>query len=245
MKKSDYKRPPITEAVIGINFATPIPEESLQKASDRFAKHYPQHHAVQNFTVAVAMINGKPNTGPLNQELGHRRNDVGMTELLVLWRSEFTLSQLAPYPGWEAFIGRFARDWKIWKRAAPRRDIVRVGVRFINRIDIPVNNGKVEYEKYLAVYPKLPSLYPAIDVYAMQARIPLDGGCHLTLNSAAVPSPIIGHNSFVLDLDIAKDQGLPQNDADLLQLMNQIRKMKNDVFESFITNRARKLFNNA
>jgi uncharacterized protein (TIGR04255 family) len=245
MKNSNYKRPPITEAVIGINFATPIHADVLQKANERFAKHYPQHQAVQNFTVAIGMVDGKPSTEPQHNELGHRRNDVDMTQLLVLWCSAFTLAQLAPYPGWEAFIGRFTRDWKIWKRAGSRRDIVRVGVRFINRIDIPLSNGIVEHEKYLAVYPKLPVLFRAIDAYAMQARIPLDHGCHLTLNSAAVPSPIIGHNSFVLDLDIAKDHDLPQNDDDLLHLLNQIRKMKNDVFESFITNRARKLFNNA
>ena len=245
MKKSSYKRPPIVEAVVGINFATPVGADVLEKASEKFAKYYPQHHAVQNVTVALGMIDGKPTTEPQYNELGHRRTNIDVTELLVLWSSEFTLSQLAPYPGWDAFLDRFARDWKIWKRIVRHRDITRVGVRFINRVDIPANDGKVEHEKYLTVYPKLPAQYRPVDGYAMQARIPLDGGCHLALNSAVVPSPIIGRNSFVLDLDVAKDHDLPQNDGSILQLLNQIRSMKNEVFESFITNRARKLFNNA
>ena len=78
--------------------------------------------------------------------------------------------------------------------------------------------------------------------YAVQAQLHIaDIGCDLTLNSSVVPSPLLGHRSFVIDQDIGKDNP-PQNDDGIYNLLNQIRVTKNRVFEACITDRARELF---
>jgi len=77
----------------------------------------------------------------------------------------------------------------------------------------------------------------------VQAVLPVvDIGCKLTLNSAAVPAPILDHASFVIDQDIAKEVDPPQSDEAIYELLNQIRVRKNNVFEACISNRARELF---
>jgi uncharacterized protein (TIGR04255 family) len=83
-----------------------------------------------------------------------------------------------------------------------------------------------------------------LDAYAVQAVLPLaDIGCKLTLNSAAVPSPILDHSSFLFDQDIAREIDPPQSDEAIYDLLNEIRVQKNKFFEACITDRARALFN--
>ena len=119
----------------------------------------------------------------------------------------------------------------------------RLGVRYINRIDIPVSGSVVEHETFLNVYPKLPDILGLVGAYAVQAVLRIeDIGCKLTLNSAVVPAPILDHASFIIDQDIAKEVDLPQSDNDIYELLNEIRVRKNNVFEACISDRARELF---
>lgn len=246
MIQPSYKHAPITEAVIEICFETPISSAEIKKASEKFSSHYPQHQSVQNAKIAVAMPTGQkdsPTAEFVGREEGHRRSSVDMTQLLVLWRSSFLVSQLAPYPGWDNFFRRFVRDWKVWKKLIGFRTISRIGVRYINRIDIPVSESVVEYETFLNIYPKLPDIFGPVGAYAIQASFPIeDIGCKLILNSAVVPSPILGHASFIIDQDIVKEVDPSQSDKDIYELLNEIRARKNNVFEACISNRAREIF---
>lgn len=236
-----YDRPPITEAVIGITFSSPIKEAELLSVKNKLLTHYPDHQLIQHYDVNVDLSN-KPTT-TLNEHVGHRLSTRDMTELLLIQPATFSLSQLAPYPGWDIFLEHFVRDWATWKRVIGFRQITRIGVRFINRIDIPVTGSRIEYEDFLNIYPKLPSGFDLIEAYAVQISKDLDDiGCHLKINTAAVPSPILGFSSFVVDIDISKETSVPQSDNDIYKLLGQIRTKKNDVFEACVSDRSRGLF---
>lgn len=246
MPDQPYERPPITEAVIEIRFAAPpIDAADLEKASKNLASFYPQQQSLKNVGVEVgipAASNDRPTT-QIREQFGHRLSSTDLSEILLLWPWALMVSQLAPYPGWDSFFGRFVRDWTAWKKVAGFRRLTRVGVRFINRIDVPIANGIIEESEYLNVYPKLPDALGPVTAYGVQVQSPLhDIGCNLTINSAAVPSPLLGHGSFVLDLDIAMEVSAPQSDESLYQLLNLIRVKKNEVFEACVTNKAKELF---
>lgn len=239
-----YKRPPITEAVIGITFAESLDPAKLGKVDKKFTKIYPQHIEVQNFDVKILLDEaGRANADDTTVAKGHRRSSVDADELLVLWPSAFVVSQLAPYPGWEAFIVRFERDWKIWRRVAGYREIRRIGLRFINRIDIPIVDDKVEHEKYLNIYARLPDLIGSVNGYSTQIATEIeDIKCLLKVNTGTVHTPLLEHSSFLLDIDIGRMTDVPQRDEEILALLSEIRVKKNEVFESCITKRARRLF---
>jgi uncharacterized protein (TIGR04255 family) len=239
-----YKQPPITEAVIEIRFATPIDSARIAEVSADFQSMYPFEQHTSDVHVQLNTI---PNTGTIaetTETLGRKRTSLDQTEILLLRPQILAISQLAPYPGWETFFTRVRRDWALWKKSMSYRKISRIGVRYINRIDIPATPGEiVEYEQYLNVYPHLPEAFAAVQGYGVQARVVLpDTGCILTLNSLSVPSPILGHASFVVDLDIYKEQNPPQNDGDIYEFLNTVRVKKNEIFEACITPRARELF---
>jgi uncharacterized protein (TIGR04255 family) len=245
MSTQPYKRPPITEAVVEIRFAPPIDTADLGGASSRFAALYPRHEDVKTVGVQVGIPpggGGEPTT-QIDQQLGHKRSTSDLSEILVMMPLTFTMSQLAPYPGWNDFFGRFVRDWKVWKGAVGFRKIFRIGVRFINRIDIRIVENFIEEAEYLNIYPKLPEILGASTGYGVQVQLPIrDMGCSLVINSASVPSPLLDHGSILLDIDVSKSVDPPQNDEDIYGLLNSIRTKKNDVFEACVTDQARGLF---
>lgn len=242
-----YKHPPITEAVIGISFADQVSMVEAEKFQKKLAQYYPNHQELQNLSLKVALgVGGGGNQSAntdVQKDAGKRFMSSDMTELAVIFPSTITLSQLAPYPGWEHFFERFKRDWIIFKRIFKHRQIQRIGVRYINRIDIPCENQLVNLEDYLTFTPNVTDKYGPLNAFAVQAAVFMqDIQCKLTINSAAVPSPILDSASFVVDQDIAREVTVPQKDEDIYQLLNQIRTRKNEVFESCITDRTRALF---
>jgi len=246
MSEQPYKRPPITEAVIDIRFSEDLPAAELEKVSRDFASVYANRETVKN---VVAQIGVPPNleaapTTQFNQHIGYRLASTDVTELLVLWPATLIVSQLAPYPGWGAFFSRFERDWTRWKKAVGYRKIVRVGVRYINRIDVPVPpEGYIEESEYLNIYAKYPDIIGNVAGYFVQFRAPLnDIECDLVVNSGGVPSPLLNHMSIMFDQDIIMERICPQNDDDIYTLLKKIHEKKNGVFEASVTDRARELF---
>lgn len=245
MSGQPYKRPPITEAVIEMRFAEPAEAAHLEKTIADFRPYYPAHRAVMNAGLAVGGVPMAPNNqvAQIKIDQGHRLSSHDETELIVLWPLSFVVAQLAPYPGWDQFFDRFARDWKTWKKAMGYRKIARVGVRYINRIDIPREGLSIEESDYLTVYAKLPSEFGPMLAYGLQAQfLPDSEGCRIGLNSASVLSPLLGHGAILLDIDVAVEPSPPQNDDDIYSLLNKMRTKKNVTFEACLTDRARELF---
>jgi uncharacterized protein (TIGR04255 family) len=240
-----YRRPPITEAVIEMRFATALSQAEVEKASDKMSSLYPADQPMLNLGVSLAVPQGMAQevTTQVNKELGHRRSTPDISEIALIWPSAFIVSQLAPYPGWDNFFARFVRDWAVWKRASAFRKVIQIGVRYINRIDVPIENEIIEESKFLNVYPKTPASFDHLRGYGVQTRLYLkDIDCNLSVNSSAVPSPLLSHGSFLLDIDIFMTNDPPQKDEDIYCLLNKIRVKKNETFEACITNRARELF---
>jgi uncharacterized protein (TIGR04255 family) len=239
-----YKRPPITEAVIEARFAMPAEPDKLNEASSDLASMYPLQEPLQNIDLQVAQQSNAQPTPQVRFNLGHKRTSQDVSQIVLLWPASILVSQLAPYPGWDRFCGRFVRDWAVLKAVTGYRKIARLGVRFVNRIDIPFQGEPVVvHSDYLNAYPQLPEVLGPLAAYSMQVNLPVsDIGCTLTINAASVPSPVLGHMSFVLDIDIGRDVDPPQNDEGIQVLLDQIRSKKNTTFEACITDRARELF---
>ena len=246
MSEQPYKQPPITEAVIGLRFAAPIETGDVEKVSAALKSFYPLQQPIRGIGVHLNVPPGREGatTAQPIETHGSRLSTEDQTQIALVWPAQFIFSQLAPYPGWDVFFERFCRDWALWKRTLSYRKLTRIGVRYINRIDIPVATTPIiQHEEYLNIYPHLPAALDLVTSYSVVAQRPApDIGCILTLNSSSAPSPLLGHAAFIFDQDIAKEGDPPQNDEDIYALLNQIRVKKNEIFEACITPRARELF---
>lgn len=241
-----YPRAPITEAVIEIRFQEPVPKDLIEKVRVRVLDqgHYLLIDPWNMRTVQIDMASVVASVA--REATGYRASSLDGADIFLMTTASFSVSRLAPYTEWESFYESAIRDWEIWKRAVGYQRIQRVGVRYINRIDIPSKPGeRIQLEDYFTCYPEAPegTGFPALANYAMQLQ--LHGGpdgCNLIINGASVPSPLLNHASFVLDLDISKEGDVPQKDEELWGLIGRIRGYKNTAFESCITDPARALF---
>jgi uncharacterized protein (TIGR04255 family) len=244
-----YKRPPITEAVIGVQFAAQIAEDDLRKASSRFGDLYPGMQQVKTGVVQVVSLpDNRPPVANVRESVGYRRASDDATEIILFMPDTLIVSQLAPYPGWEVFFSRFTRDWHRWKREMGFLAVARVGVRYINRLDIPndvaiLSKGLINQGEYLNVFVQMPDSLGPTSGYTAQAVLPVkDLEAQLVINTAVVPPPLLGHTSFLLDIDIGKIQDVPQRDDDIIAFLAEARTKKNMIFEACVTDRARELF---
>jgi uncharacterized protein (TIGR04255 family) len=246
MSEQPYKQPPITEAVIELRFATPMETGEIEKVSAALKSLYPLQQPIRGVGVHLNLPPGRDGatTAQPIETHGNRLSTADQTQIALVWPAQFIFSQLAPYPGWGVFFERFCRDWALWKRTLSYRKITRIGVRYINRIDILATTTPIiEQEEYLNIYPHLPAKLDPVTSYSVVAQLPIrDIGCILTLNSSSAPSPLLGHAAFIVDQDIAIERDPPQKDEDIYALLSQIRVKKNEIFEACITPRARELF---
>ena len=246
MTQNPYNQPPITEAVIQIKFIRTPEESKVDKFIKKLKEVYEDYQESTSYTLGIGIDTSeqdKPKT-ETTSELVHRFSSEDMTQQMILNKSSILVSQLAPYGGWDDFMDRFMRDWKLWKKYLGFNEIKQIGVRYLNRIDIPVTDATLEFSEYVNVYPTMPDILDPQLSYAIQAKVPInDLKSVLTFNSAVVESPLLNHMSLVIDQDIVKTFDVPQKDELIYDFLNDVRTKKNLIFESCITNKAREIFN--
>lgn len=237
-----YKHPPIVEAVIEVRFVAAVPQELIEKAATRLSRDYESSEAEQMTEITIEAPTGKQQ---VKQEWsGSRLSSADKADILLLRRTAFVCARLAPYCGWDAFRARAEANWASWKRTAGHRDISRLGLRYINRIDVPITDGGFQPQHYLNVYPQVATLrLPVVGEYTMQITSPTAVDEYgLRLSTAIVPSPLIGHHSVALDIDVFRDIKVPSRDEQLWSALDTMRIHKNRFFEASITDQARKIF---
>jgi uncharacterized protein (TIGR04255 family) len=237
-----YKRAPVTEAVIEARFLQPLAPEIAEGAAQKLRGEHQFEDPDKGFTLE---FNVTTNTTEVHQVWsGVKLSSSDRTDVSIFRTNSFACSRLAPYLGWECFQPRAQRDWGVFRKTSGPVELARIGLRYINRVDIPASSGvPIRVEDYLNVSPKLPETGEAIFNYTMQVVQPIGADdCGLILNSASVPSPLIGFASFVLDIDVFREKDLPRRDKELWALIERMRHHKNSIFESCITDQARTLF---
>jgi uncharacterized protein (TIGR04255 family) len=237
-----YKRPPITEAVIELRLEQPLARADVQRLLQRFRGEY--EFSEDFVTYGIQVDPAARRADFQEQSSGYKLSSPDRADVLLVTSAHMSCSRLAPYVGWDAFRARAEDHWRIWKRVIGYRKISRIGVRFINRIDIPAARGEeVKVADYLRVRPEVPAVKRMVS-YAMQISAPLEeDNCRLVINSGLVPSPLVDYISMLLDIDISRTGDPPQKDDEIWALIDRIRAYKNHVFEESVTDKARELFN--
>ncbi len=80
--------------------------------------------------------------------VGLRATSLDSKYVAQFTRDGFALSRLRPYESWSEFHKEAIRLWTIHVGLAEPTEIDRLGVRFINRLELPMGNGGVELDDY-------------------------------------------------------------------------------------------------
>ena len=245
MKSPQYKRPPITEAVIEIRLEDSLSKKVVEKIRSRLKKNYESSEKISY--IEVMLDPRKKELKKIPEEFeGYKLTSKDQTDVVQIRPNAMACSRLAPYNGWENFEPWARGNWGIWRKTAKHTKIKRIGVRYLNRIDIPFRKGdKIDVEDYLTIFPEYPepNLLTSFTKYTMQIMGSFSTeGFYLIINTNVVRSPLIDHLSIVLDLDLSPQEEVPQKNDKVWEMINQMRDYKNNAFEMCITDKARELF---
>lgn len=238
-----YDKAPITEAVIDIKVVPQLHGNSLeaiQAVAQAESDRYPIARPLMQGMLQLGI--GMQPTAAAQSCIGVRLSDVDEKNLAQMRLNGLTFSRLNPYQGWHIFQPEARRLWSLYTKIINPLDIIRVAVRYINRIDLP-EEAFDDLGAYLTVVPQLNSkIDQKPGKFLMQLQIPQnDVKAMLILTEASTEPPAAGKISIVLDIDLYRDKEVPKREQDLWALFEQFHERKNEIFEACITSKVRSL----
>ena len=237
-----YPHAPIVEAVIELR-TQPVPLERVKKAARRITKQYALQESLLEIQIA-GMIGVDAVPKATQTEVGVQATSGDATDVVMVKVVGLTVTSRSPYLGWGGLIGRLERDWADYVRLAKPGHVDRIGVRFINRIDVPTDEGPFARDEYILITPGVPLPMDAVlkDATTLVVAHLSDTDLDLRIHVGEVEPVIIKHRSFLLDIDLYRDHEVPQQGEEIWPMLARMRDIKNQVFESLITDKARALF---
>src|SRR5688572_25047547 len=135
-----YARPPILEAVM--EFAYPeLPASTIHRAAVK-EKAFGRSQNDVNIKAAIKVTADRDKVTAENVSIdrsfvGRRLTSDDQRHILLIRPKTFGYVELAPYSGWEVFSASARKYWERFQKTAGRLKVMRIGLRYINRIDVP------------------------------------------------------------------------------------------------------------
>lgn len=237
-----YPRPPITEAVIELRFKERFAVRDMERMRDQFKREFPRVEATYDVKVNVV---ADGNAAAAAEQSGFRLTSTDAKSLVLLFARNIVTSRLAPYLGWDQLFGKTLENFAVVTKIVGRPPLDRLGVRFINRIDLPSKmiEGRDPAELFNVGVALPKDLGSSLGQYSMSARIvEKETGCKLRIQSSIVAPALIDHVSISLDIDAYLEGDIPMRPEEIWAELAKLRQAKNRVFESCITGQVRELF---
>ena len=237
-----YSKAPLTEAVLDIRVELPS-EITLQQLKDVQAGEKEKYPRREDIIIVVGHMSMGSQVGASAQQThnGYRFVSQDSRQIFQARLDGFTFSRLAPYETWESFRNEACRLWEVYRLIAKPKNITRLALRYINRLDLPL--PLKDFKDYLRTIPEIsPDMSQGLSGYFMQLQLPqLELEAMLHLNQTLIPPPSPNLVSVVLDFDLFCKDNVPSEDLDIWKRFEKLRIRKNEIFEACITNKTRRL----
>jgi uncharacterized protein (TIGR04255 family) len=153
------------------------------------------------------------------------------------------VNRLNPYPGWGFFKPRIEMAFRALRDIVPMGDLERIGLRYINRIEIP--SQPINLQDYFAYGPYFgPSLREkSLAAFLVLCTIPFCEGRDACNVQLATPAPEQAAGStFVLDMDYFLSRPRSVSEEGAMEWVETAHGNILEIFESCITDRLREIF---
>jgi uncharacterized protein (TIGR04255 family) len=236
-----YNRPPIVEAVIDLKFEGALSEREFERLRDQFKREYLTVEERKNISVQIHADKVASVVSPA----GFKMTAQNAVDVVLINLDSIGSVRLAPYERWENLATKAKENFQTFTKVVGRKTIVRIGVRFINRIDIP--NSEIEgrpFSDFIKVGVSIPmDVSNVLGSYSLAANgIEVSTGAKIVVQSATVPPALISHTSILLDIDAYWDHDISGRLDEMWASTDVLRNAKNAVFEQCITDEVRELF---
>jgi uncharacterized protein (TIGR04255 family) len=239
---------PIVEAVIDLRARAEVEweESSISERLKPSLPDYPKRHSLSGFQQRVVLGPGVTPEG--------RTIDTGWTglrfqtedglQVAQFNRNGFIFSRLRPYEEWDRLIREAMRLWALFADAAKATEVQRLGLRFINRIDLP--SGPVRIEDYLEPSPQGPRdlnvTYQSFFHHDMFAVPGHSYAINLVRTTQPGPASQAGSFGLILDIDVFTTETCAPAMETIERRLTEMRWLKNKVFFGSVASKALESF---
>ncbi|MGH8612273.1 MAG: TIGR04255 family protein [Gammaproteobacteria bacterium] len=239
---------PIVEAVIDIRArAVTVLEEALVKPSlEAKLSGYQFLDSQREIEHKFTLEGGEP-PGLMLRDLGWkglRFQSTDKKHIAQFNRDGFVFSRLESYQSWEQLYEEGMRLWHVYVELAQPIEIHRIGLRYINRIQLPPD--ELRFGDYLEAAPVPPKgLDLSFHGFMHQDTLSVPDHPYAinvirTIQPPNVPSGMgLG---LIIDIDVFTIKGVELNEAAMEQRWLEMRWLKNKVFFASVTSNALQLF---
>lgn len=152
------------------------------------------------------------------------------------------VNQLKPYPTWPEFRKMILEAYSTYIEVAQPNGIERIGLRYINQIDVPEKSFAIE--RYLHTFPHFPRGYPEdYSNLLLRAEFPYETEQEvLILILASALSNEGEFSRFILDIDYGMPKIVEMALKEIDERLERAHTRIEQVFEASITDETRRLF---
>jgi uncharacterized protein (TIGR04255 family) len=248
--KLKLTKSPIIEAILDIECDLP-PGQKLAElesaARERFRDHYPKF---QTQLVQEHEFQAKPGG---QAKLSVRRGlqafqflqDDGK-QLVQVRVQGFSYNRLSPYTSLDDYLPEIERCWKLYVELASPVQVRSVRLRYINRILLPVTEGRVELDNYFKIGPRLPDEKELVllSFVNQHAAVEVETGNRVDILLTAQPTEVESLPlPVILDIGaVATGPGEPKDWSWILSRIMTLRGLANRVFRKSLSKSCLELF---
>ena len=245
MTEQKHRNPPIAEAILDlrVELSQEISTESLKLFHEGIKKEFPDSEEIFRFQGGFQFAKGgQSGVQQTHQHIGYSYKPQDNTKVVQVRTDGFTFNKLRPYEGWDSLQPQAQALWDRYFEIAKPKRIIRLALRYINRISLPTTMGNLS--EYLQTKPHVSSEVPQnLEGYFMRLMVSdkqSDSKAFIVqmtenpTDEATVP--------FILDIDAFHMVDLTENSKKIWDVFLQLRHFKNQMFDGSFTKRGLELF---
>jgi uncharacterized protein (TIGR04255 family) len=239
---------PIVEALVDIDCDLPpnVDVEALDAAGKAaYGDHYPREQRRMFNTHQAVMVPGQPPqfTSSEGWQAHQYLFDDGK-QLVQVRPDGFSFNRLAPYSCLDDYLPEIERTWQLFVGLAHPLVCRAVRMRYINRIELPLVEGRADFEKFLTSPPHLADEQRLQLTGFFEQQTLVEGATgHQAIVVRTSQLPVADHLPMIFDITVMAPGDVDPGDwLAISGRIAQLRSLKNLIFRNALTERCLQLF---
>jgi len=240
MEKYLYlKNAPIHEAIIDIRVGLPPEFDSkvfLKEKNEMEKMGYPKTEQCWELTAGITFNQEKSSLSHDRVPKGYWFTTENRTSIVQFRKDGFTFNKLKPYTSWGEIEKAAKAAWEVYKKLIGAPQIIRVAVRYINHIELPLPLRNIS--NYFLITPEVSGRGNRPIKGFMQRtaidEVEIDGESVVTF--ASQQGSAEGLIKILLDIDVYKNiADMTLDEPEIWKTLNNCRNIKNRIFFNSVT----------
>lgn len=239
-----FPNAPITEALLDIRVRLPaaIDLQRLATFQATVQDRYPQRRERSSWQGGVEIKAGGlavvRQSGGLD---GYLFTSADGRQIVQARLDGFTFNRLKPYDKWETFRDEARQLWERYLKVATPELVSRVALRYINRLNLPL--PLKDFKEYIFTTPEIaPNLPQGLSSFFMRLVIPQEKSKSIVIITETMEPPGESRLPLIFDIDVFREATFDPAGQEIWEVMEQLRELKNEIFFSSTTAKAKELF---